>query len=151
MRGITNKTIKYQVFNSFHQFIIFSLLFKNREKKNNKILIHGKKQIFTSEITMNFKQTYRPGSMNVVMDSGKKSLATGVEIRSRTNVRQRNFFSLFLKKATVSHQFRTVGKRGRKPLAFGTGKSNRTKYRFCAKNRLYYNVIQSNTKKAQNV
>ena len=60
---------------------------------------------------MNFKQTYRPGLMNVVIDSRKKSFATEVEICSRTNVRQRNFFSLFLKKATVSHQFRTVGKR----------------------------------------
>ena len=67
---------------------------------------------------MNFKQTYRSGSMNVVMDSEKKILSNRSENPQSDKRLKKEFLFPFIEKTTASHQFRTVGKRGRKSLAF---------------------------------
>lgn len=100
---------------------------------------------------MNFKQTYRSGSMNVVMDSEKKVLSNRSENPQSDKRPIKEFLFPFLEKNDCFALVPNRRKEGRKLLAFAWESRIAQNTIFAQKNRLYYNVIQSNTKEAQNV
>lgn len=92
---------------------------------------------------MNFKQTYRSGSMNVVMDSEKKVLSNRSKNPQSDKRLIKEFLFPFLEKKDCFASVPNRRKEGQKITCFCMGKPNCTKYHFCAKKSL---VLQCTTK-----
>ena len=97
---------------------------------------------------MIFKQTYRPGFMNVVTDSDKKVLCNKSGNPQSDKCPTMEFLFPFLEMNNCHTPVANRRKEGCNTLPFAWKTKNAQNAVFVQKKRMYYNVIRSNTKMA---